>query len=88
MGSNLDPAQVIQNALFRPTFDELPAAPNSLLAVFHSNCKTDHPNIRRTCKRNGIKCTWECGPYKGTSCGNCVTTEFLRVYDLEDNEDL
>lgn len=91
LGCNLDPGQfgwVIQNGLYRPIFGELPAAPNSLLAVFRCNCKTDCSNMRCTCKRNGMKCTWACGACKGTSCANCVTTEFLGVDDLEDNEDL
>ena len=91
LGCNPKPTQfgwIIQNGLYCLIFGELPAAPNSILAVFHCNCKTNCSNMRRTCKRNGMKCTWACGACKGTSCANCVTTEFLGVDDVEDNEDL
>ena len=37
--------------------------------------------------KNGIKCSWACGPCKGTGSANCVKNKFLGVGDLEDNKD-
>jgi len=45
------PSSLIQNGLYCPIIRELPAGPDSFLAVFHCYCKIDCPNMRCTCKK-------------------------------------
>ena len=62
-----------------PICTDQPAAPNYLLASLRCRCKTECISPDCTCRKNGLRCTYACGP--------CQTTNCFNVQNPDENEE-
>ena len=53
-----------------PISTDQPAAPNYLLVSLRCKCKTECISSNCTRRKNGLRCTYACGPCQTTNCFN------------------
>ena len=77
-GREIDPKKwgwkVINDAMF-PCHTDLACAPEELLKLICCQCKKGCTNMRCSCKKNGLACSFACGECRGVSCDNSMHPE-------------
>ena len=71
----------ICTVLYPKTMDRK-CAPDKLLEVIHCNCKTGCTTMRCSCKKNGLVCTYVCGPCQIDGCCNVNSIQESVVDDV------
>ena len=60
----------VHDEKFYPKTMDNKCAPDKLLEIIHCNCKTGCSTMRCSCKKNGLACTYVCGPCQLDGCCN------------------